>query len=112
MSTPDRGLIDETALTMIDPTAVIAASATFGAGCYVGPASVVSPGSAAGVGCLVNRSCSLGHHTTLGDYVTTGPGIVVAGSCRIEDGAFLGAGCVLAPELRVGESAVWEPARS
>ena len=59
-----------------------------------------------GAGCLVNRSCSIAHHVVLGDHATTGPGVVVAGSCRIDDGAFLGTGAVLAPEVHVGEGAV------
>jgi acetyltransferase EpsM len=41
----------------------------------------------------------------LGAYATTGPGVVIAGSCRIDQGAFLGAGSVLAPERRIGAGA-------
>jgi sugar O-acyltransferase (sialic acid O-acetyltransferase NeuD family) len=96
----DRGM------TLVDPTAAVASTAEMGDDTYVGTASVVAAGAVLGAGVLVNRSCSIGHHTRLGDYVCTGPGVVTAGSCRIERGAFLGAGAVLVPEVTVGRGAV------
>jgi sugar O-acyltransferase (sialic acid O-acetyltransferase NeuD family) len=93
-------------MTLVDPTAAVASTADIGEDTYVGTASVVAAGAVLGSGVLVNRSCSIGHHTRLGDYVCTGPGVVTAGSCRIERGAFLGAGAVLAPDVTVGRGAV------
>jgi hypothetical protein len=93
-------------LTLVDPTATVAASASVGAGAYVGTASVVAAGARLGAGTLVNRSCSIGHHVVFEDYVCTGPGAVLAGSCRIGRAAFLGAGCVVAPELSIGDAAI------
>lgn len=95
-----------TALTLVDPTSIVAASAVIGPGTYVGTGSVVAAGARLGAGSLVNRSCSIGHHSVLEDYACTGPGIVVAGSCRIERGAFIGVGAVLAPEVRIGAGAL------
>jgi acetyltransferase-like isoleucine patch superfamily enzyme len=96
----DRGM------TLVDPTAAVASTAEIGEDTYVGTASVLAAGAILGAGVLVNRSCSIGHHTRLAEYVCTGPGVVTAGSCRIERGAFLGAGAVLAPEVTVGRGAV------
>jgi hypothetical protein len=95
-----------TMATLVDPTAVLAASARLGEGCYVGAGSVVAAGAVAGEGVLINRSCSIGHHVVLGDYVSTGPGVVVSGAVRVNDGAFLGAGATLAPEVQIGADAV------
>jgi sugar O-acyltransferase (sialic acid O-acetyltransferase NeuD family) len=92
--------------TLVDPTAVLAATARLGAGCYVGAGSVVAAGAVAREGALINRSCSIGHHVVLGEYVSTGPGVVVSGGCRVDDGAFLGAGATLTREIRVGPGAV------
>ena len=83
-----------TAATMIDPTSLVASNAVVGEGSYVGAGAVLGAAVRAGAGCLVNRSCSIAHHVVLGDHATMGPGVVVAGSCRIDDGAFLGAGAV------------------
>lgn len=93
-------------LTIVDPTAVVASSASISDGCYLGAGVVVGAGSSLGTGSLVNRSCSLSHHVSLGEYVGSGPGVVVAGECRIGDGAFLGTGAVLAPQVRIGSGAV------
>ena len=94
------------AASLVDPTAVVARSASFGEGAYVNAAAVVAAGTSAGVSCLVNRSASIGHHCEIGDYVTIGPGAVTGGNCRFDDGAFLGVGAMIAPEVAVGADAV------
>jgi sugar O-acyltransferase (sialic acid O-acetyltransferase NeuD family) len=91
---------------VVDPTAVVAASAHLTPGCYVGAGSVIGAGARLAEGCLVNRSCSVAHHVAFGEYAATGPGVVIAGSCRIGAGAFLGAGAVLAPEIEIGAGAL------
>jgi sugar O-acyltransferase (sialic acid O-acetyltransferase NeuD family) len=101
-----RGRGFQRALVLIDPTSVLARSASLGDGSYLGASSTVGAGASAGEGCLVNRSCSVGHHTELGDYVCFGPGVILAGSCRVGDGAFLGAGSTIAPEISVGAGAI------
>jgi sugar O-acyltransferase (sialic acid O-acetyltransferase NeuD family) len=94
------------ALTMIDPTAIVAASVTVAQGVYVGAGAVIGAGTSIGDGCLVNRSCSVAHHVSVADHVTTGPGVVIAGMARLGSGAFIGAGAVVAPEISVGVGAV------
>lgn len=93
------------AAVMVDPTAIVAASTCLSPGCYVGAGSVIGAGARLGEGCLINRSCSLAHHVVFDRYASTGPGVVIAGSCRIGMGAFLGTGAVLAPEVEVGAGA-------
>ncbi len=92
-------------VTLADPTAVVAGSTTLGPGTYVGAGSVLGAGLSSGEGCLINRSCSLAHHVRLGDYVCTGPGVVMAGSCAVADGAFIGSGAVIAPDIQIGAGA-------
>jgi sugar O-acyltransferase (sialic acid O-acetyltransferase NeuD family) len=94
------------AATIVDPTSVLASTATLGEAVYVGAGSVLGAAVQIGAGCLVNRSCSIAHHVVLADHVTMGPGVVVAGACRVQQGAFLGAGAVLAPEVTVGAGSV------
>jgi sugar O-acyltransferase (sialic acid O-acetyltransferase NeuD family) len=94
------------AVTLLDPSATVAATATLGQGSYVAAATAVGAGAVVGEGVLLNRSSSIGHHVQIGDYVSSGPGVVIAGSCRIARGTFVGAGAVLAPELNIGEGAL------
>ena len=91
---------------LVDPTAVVAASATLGEGAYVNARAIVGAGVQAGRSCSANRGASIGHHNILGDYVSVGPGAVTGGACRIGTGAFLGVGATLAPEVAVGANAV------
>lgn len=92
--------------TLLDPTAVLARSATFAPGAYVNAGAIVAAGVRAGVSCLINRGASIGHHCEIGDYVTIGPGVVTGGGCTFGAGAFLGVGSVIAPEVEVAANAV------
>jgi sugar O-acyltransferase (sialic acid O-acetyltransferase NeuD family) len=94
------------AVTMVDPTAAVASTATCGDGTYVGAGAVIGAAARIGTGCLINRSCSIAHHVVLGDHVTMGPGVIVSGVCTIQAGAFLGAGAVLSPGITIGTGAV------
>jgi sugar O-acyltransferase (sialic acid O-acetyltransferase NeuD family) len=99
-----RGL--RNALTLVDPTASVASTAVLGDGVYVGTGSVVAAGVRLASAVLINRSCSIGHHSALDEYACTGPGVVVAGSCHVGRGAFLGAGAILCPAVTVGAGAI------
>jgi sugar O-acyltransferase (sialic acid O-acetyltransferase NeuD family) len=92
--------------TLIDPTSIVASSASLGRGSYVNAGAIVAAGVVTGRFCSINRGASIGHDTVLADYVSIGPGSVTGGSCRIGRGAFLGVGAVLAPEVSIGANAV------
>lgn len=92
--------------TLVDPTAVVAASATLGAGAYVNAGCIVGGGVTLGELVLLNRGANLGHHTALDALVSIGPGAVIAGSVRIGRGAVIGAGAVVLPKIEIGDNAV------
>ena len=94
------------ALTLLDPTAIIAESARVGPGSYINAAAIIAAGVRTGCSALINRGASIGHHSVLETFVSVGPGAVTGGGCRIGHGAFLGVGAVLAPEVTVGANAV------
>jgi hypothetical protein len=79
--------------TIIDPSAVVASSATIGPGTYVN--SGVTIGGAARIGAFVfiNRSASIGHHVDIADFASVGPGAIICGSVRLGRGAVAGAVC-------------------
>jgi sugar O-acyltransferase (sialic acid O-acetyltransferase NeuD family) len=91
---------------LLDPTAVIARTATVGEGSVVNAAAVLGGATTVGRFVHVNRSASVGHHNTIEDYATLGPGCVLAGKVRIGRGAFVGAGAVCAPEVSIGPDAI------
>ena len=93
-------------VSLVDPTALVARTATLGPGAYVNAGAIIAAGVTAGTSCAINRGASIGHHCQIGDYVTFGPGVVTGGGCRFAPGAFLGVGAVIAPEVEVGANAV------
>jgi sugar O-acyltransferase (sialic acid O-acetyltransferase NeuD family) len=92
--------------TLVDPTSAVASTTRSAHGTYVN--ALVSVGARASLGCLVNlnRSTSIGHHCTLGRFTSTGPGATLCGAVETGFGVFLGAGCVILPERRIGSGAV------
>ncbi|MEO1064399.1 MAG: acetyltransferase [Actinomycetota bacterium] len=91
--------------SLIDPTAVVAASAVVGEGSTVNAGVVIGASTRVGRQVCVNRSASVGHDGVLGDYASLGPGCLLGGHVTIEAGAFLGVGAVCAPEVTVGANA-------
>ena len=98
-----RGL--ESFPPLIDPTAVVARTATVGEGSLVNAAALIAGDTGIGRFVLVNRGTSIGHHNTIEDYVSFGPGCVLAGQVRVGRGAFVGAGAVCAPKVSIGPNA-------
>jgi sugar O-acyltransferase (sialic acid O-acetyltransferase NeuD family) len=92
--------------SLIDPTSVIAASASIGCGTYVN--TLVTVGSKTTIGCHsnLNRSSSISHDCWLGNYTSIGPGAVICGSSKIGHATFIGAGSVILPEISVGDNCV------
>ncbi len=91
---------------LVDPTAVVARSATLGEGTVINAAAVIGANTRLGAFVSVNRSASVGHDDHIADYATLGPGCVLTGEVHVGRGAFLGAGCVLLPKVRIGANAV------
>jgi sugar O-acyltransferase (sialic acid O-acetyltransferase NeuD family) len=63
---------------------------------------VLGPGVRVGPNCLVSFRAIVAHESTVAASVIISPGAVVNGRVRIEEGAFLGAGCVILPCNAVG----------
>lgn len=91
--------------TLLDPTAVVSSSATFGRGSYVNAGSVIGGATTVGEFSIVNRAVSIGHHCRIDDFVSIGPGATLAGRVRVRYGAVIGAGAVILPDVDIGANA-------
>jgi sugar O-acyltransferase (sialic acid O-acetyltransferase NeuD family) len=89
--------------TLVDPTAVTAASAEIGAGTYIGPLAWVGPASHIGRHVLINVGASVGHNNQVGDFAQICPGARLSGGTVVGEGAFIGSNAVTVPLARVGE---------
>jgi len=91
---------------VVDPTAVVARTASLSEGSVLNAGSVIGANTRIERFVHVNRTASVGHDNVVEDYATLGPGCVLAGHVVVGRGAFVGAGAVLAPKVRVGTNAV------
>lgn len=91
---------------LVDPTAVVAASADIADGVVVNAAAVIGARTRVGRFASINRSVSVGHHVEIAEYGSLGPGCVLGGEVRIDRGAFVGAGATVLPGVTVGSNAV------
>lgn len=91
---------------LVDPTSIVARTASIEEGAVLNAATVIAAGTRIGRFANVNRSASIGHHNVIEDYATLGPGCVLAGHVRVGRGAFVGAGAVCAPNVSIGPNAI------
>ena len=89
--------------SLVDPSAVISASAKIGEGSYVAPHVFVGPEARVGRHVLLNVGSSVGHHVVVGDFGQLCPGARVSGKARFGAGAFVGSNGVVGPGLEIGE---------
>ncbi|MFZ4516000.1 MAG: acetyltransferase [Acidimicrobiia bacterium] len=91
---------------LVDPTAVVASSATVGEGSYINALVVVGASAVLEPFVQLNRNASIAHDVHLGAYCTVGPGAVIGGSVTIGAGAFIGIGATILPEVHIGANAI------
>lgn len=91
---------------LIDPSTIVARTASVGEGSIVNAQAMIGAQSRLGRFVHVNRSASIGHDADIQDYVTLGPACVLAGNVTLETGCFIGAGAIIAPNVRIGANVI------
>lgn len=89
-------------LTLVHPTAIVATTATVGAGSVICPQAVVSAAARLGRCVLVNYHASLGHDAAAGDYTVFSPSATLGGGAVVEEDVFLGLHATVGPRVRIG----------
>ena len=89
-------------ITVCHPSAIVHPSASLGPGTVVFAGVVVQPDSRIGAHAILNTASSVDHDCTLGNFVHLGPGTRLCGGVRIREGALLGVGAKVAPNVGVG----------
>lgn len=90
-------------LTLVHPTAVVAATAVLGPGAVVCPQAIVSDAAVLGRCVLVNYHASLAHDAAAGDFAVLSPYAALGGAARIAADVFLGLHATVGPGVSVGE---------
>ena len=90
-------------VTLVHPTAIIAPSATLGAGSIVCPFGIISDAALTGACVLVNYHASLAHGSSAADFAVLSPYSTLAGNARIGVDAFLGLHASVGPGRHLGD---------
>jgi sugar O-acyltransferase (sialic acid O-acetyltransferase NeuD family) len=91
-----------TFLSVVHPTAVVAPTASIGAGSIICPHAVVSDAARLGTCVLVNYHASLAHDTSAGDFAVLSPYAALAGGATIGADVFLALHASIGPGVTVG----------
>jgi len=89
-------------ITVIHPSAIVAANACIGAGSVLCAGSVVNPEATLGLAVIVNTCASVDHECVIEDGVHISPGAHLAGKVTVGRGTTLGIGSVARDGISIG----------
>lgn len=89
-------------LTLVHRSAIVAPTATVGAGALICPHVIVSDAAEVGDYALLNYFASVGHDASVGKFVVLSPYATLGGGAKIEDDVFMGLHASVGPGKRVG----------
>jgi sugar O-acyltransferase (sialic acid O-acetyltransferase NeuD family) len=89
-------------LTLIHPTAIVAASARVGEGSILCPYAIASDSCSIGRFVAMNYHASLGHDASAGDFAVLSPYATLGGNAHIESDVFMGLHASVGPGKTVG----------
>ncbi len=83
-------------VTLIHPSATVAANAVIGTGTVIMAGAVVQARAIIGEHCIINTSATIDHDCVLADFVHIAPGAHLCGTVRVGEGAMVGTGVAVA----------------
>lgn len=92
--------------TIIDPSAVIANSATILEGTFVGKKAVVNPNTKLGKHSIINTGAIIEHDCKVGDFSHVSSGATLCGQVRVGSDTHIGAGSVVRQEISIGNNCI------
>lgn len=100
------GLEGRHMVSIVDPSARVAASAKIGADTLVMANCFVSTGAVVGNHCVVLPNSVVSHDAKLGDYALVGSNVSISGGVEIGESAYIGSGARLREGVRIGAGAL------
>lgn len=91
---------------VIDPSAVVSASAMIGAGTLVMAQAAINADVQVGEHAIINTGATVDHDCVVGDFVHLAPGVHLCGGVSVGAGALIGVGAVVVPGVHIGTEAI------
>ena len=76
---------------IVDPSAIVSGSTTFGEGSFVGKGVIINAEAKIGKMAIINTKALIEHECTIGDFSHVAVGSVLCGQVVVGEGAFIGA---------------------
>ncbi|MCC7484472.1 MAG: acetyltransferase [Burkholderiales bacterium] len=90
-------------LTVVHPSAVLAAGARLGAGAQVMAGAVIQADAVVGDNAIVNTGARVDHDCSIGAHAHIAPGCVLSGGVRVGEETHLGTAAVVIEGVRIGK---------
>ncbi len=89
-------------LTVVHPSAVIAADTVLEEGVQVMAGAIVQPGARIGANSILNTGARVDHDCVIGAHVHVAPGVTLSGSVTVGDGTHIGTAAAVVQGVRIG----------
>lgn len=93
------------AMSLIDPSALVAEDVKMGEGVYLGAGCIVAPNVRMGAFAILNFHTSIGHNSILGAFSQVSPGGRISGNVTLGDFTYVGSNAIVHPGRSVGAGA-------
>lgn len=100
------GMIDDSFLNLIHPTAVLSNSVVLSNAIQIGTYTSVNVLTKIGFGVNIKNNCYIGHHGKIGDFVTINHGATVNGLVEIGNNTQIGAGAIIRDNIKIGSNCI------
>ncbi|MHA6486783.1 acetyltransferase [Bacillus cabrialesii] len=96
------GLKKEDFITLIHPSAIVSKSAVIGEGTVIMAGAIIQADARIGAHCIINTGAVAEHDNQLSDYVHLSPRVTLSGAVAVQEGAHIGTGANVIPQLTIG----------
>ncbi|MDM5303323.1 acetyltransferase [Bacillus subtilis] len=100
------GLKKEDFITLIHPSAIVSKSAVIGEGTVIMAGAIIQADARIGAHCIINTGAVAEHDNQLSDYVHLSPRVTLSGAVAVQEGAHIGTGANVIPQLTIGSWSV------
>ncbi|MCY7891932.1 acetyltransferase [Bacillus vallismortis] len=96
------GLKKEDFITLIHPSAIVSKTAVIGEGTVIMAGAIIQADARIGAHCIINTGAVAEHDNHISDFVHLSPRVTLSGAVAVQEGAHVGTGAAVIPQLTIG----------